>query len=231
MHAYSHTCILHTHVQKRVHTRVHTRVHSYIRMYVFIFQHLIYLDSICRFLIKDPRTLYSVIPGHRNHRNDPASVFLSTHWWSQHPACQCWLFLVDFCFFKPLRKCHPSQRGFKVQCKKQAKKIFLYWDFLMLYFLRDFLLKNLLKKSLKKSNIKNLKIFFERFYVDFLLDFMFFEEILCWRSFYKSLRNCSNRCQRVSNKRARKRLNSRLQFISASFYVPGCYCSLTRDDD
>ena len=27
----------------------------------------------------------------------------------------------------------------------------------------------------------------------FLLDLMFFEEILCWKSFYKSLRNCSNR--------------------------------------
>jgi len=46
---------------------------------------------------------YRVIPGHRNHRNDPASVFLSTHWWSQHPACQR-------CFYKPLRNCHPSQR-------------------------------------------------------------------------------------------------------------------------
>jgi len=29
---------------------------------------------------------YRVILGHTNHRNDPASVFLSTHWWSQHPA-------------------------------------------------------------------------------------------------------------------------------------------------
>jgi len=121
MHAYLHTSILHTHVQKRVHTRVHTRVHSYISMYVFIFQHLIYLDSICRFLMKDPRTLYSVIPGHRNHRNDPASVFPSTHWWSQHPACQRWLFLVVSCFYKPLRNCHPSQRVSKVQCKKPAK--------------------------------------------------------------------------------------------------------------
>ena len=41
--------------------------------------------------------------GHRNHWNDPASEFLSTHWWSQHPACQR-------CFYQPLRKCHPSQR-------------------------------------------------------------------------------------------------------------------------
>jgi len=30
-------------------------------------------------------------------------VFLSTHWWSKHPACQR-------CFYKPLRNCHPSQR-------------------------------------------------------------------------------------------------------------------------
>ena len=31
---------------------------------------------------------YRVIPGHRNQVFDPASVFLSTHSWSQHPACQ-----------------------------------------------------------------------------------------------------------------------------------------------
>ena len=31
---------------------------------------------------------YSRVPGHRNHVFDPASVFLSTHRWSQHPACQ-----------------------------------------------------------------------------------------------------------------------------------------------
>jgi len=65
---------------------------------------------------------YSSIPAHRNHQNDPASVFLSTHWWSQHPASQRWLFLVVSCFFKPLRNCHPSQRVSKVQCKKPAKK-------------------------------------------------------------------------------------------------------------
>jgi len=35
-----------------------------------------------------------VIPGHRNYDFDPASVFLSTRWWSQHPASQRWLFLV-----------------------------------------------------------------------------------------------------------------------------------------
>jgi len=67
---------------------------------------------------------YSRVPGHRNHRNDPASVFLSTHWWSQHPACQRWLFLVVSCFYKPLRNCHPSQRISKVQCEKLAKKFF-----------------------------------------------------------------------------------------------------------
>jgi len=31
---------------------------------------------------------YRVILGHRTHAFDPARVFLSTHWWSQHPACQ-----------------------------------------------------------------------------------------------------------------------------------------------
>jgi len=46
---------------------------------------------------------YRVVPGHRNHFFDPASVFSSTHWWSQHPACQR-------CFYKPLRNYHPSQR-------------------------------------------------------------------------------------------------------------------------
>jgi len=46
---------------------------------------------------------YSSIPGHRNHLNDPASMFINTHWWSQHPTCQ-------HCFYKPSRNCHPSQR-------------------------------------------------------------------------------------------------------------------------
>jgi len=43
------------------------------------------------------RARYRVIPGHSNHVFDPASVLLSTHWSSQHPACQ-------HCFYKPLRK-------------------------------------------------------------------------------------------------------------------------------
>jgi len=46
---------------------------------------------------------YSRVPGHKNYDFDPASVFRSTHWWRQHPACQR-------CFYKPLRNCHPSQR-------------------------------------------------------------------------------------------------------------------------
>ena len=60
-------------------------------------------------------------------------------------------------------------------------------------------------------------LIFTRFYV--------FKEILCWRSFYKSLRDCPNRCQRVSKKRARNQPNSRLQFLSASFDVPGWPCT------
>jgi len=44
---------------------------------------------------------YRVVPGHRNHLNDPASEFLSTHWWRQNPACQR-------CFYKPLKSCHPA---------------------------------------------------------------------------------------------------------------------------
>ena len=43
------------------------------------------------------------LPRARNHGFDPASVFLSTHWWSQHPACQR-------CFYKPWRNCPASQR-------------------------------------------------------------------------------------------------------------------------
>jgi len=111
---------------------------------------------------------YRVILGHRNHWNDPASVFLSTHGWSQHPACQHWLFLVISCFFKPLRNCHPSQWVSKLQCKKPAKKIIQYWD-VMLTFLGDFML-----------------IFQE---ILWLRDVRFFKKILRWfltrsRSFY-----------------------------------------------
>jgi len=89
---------------------------------------------------------YRVILGHRNHWNDPASVFLSTHGWSQHPACQHWLFLVISCFFKPLRNCHPSQWVSKLQCKKPAKK----------------------NNSILRCDVD----FFRRFYVDFSRDFM-----------------------------------------------------------
>ena len=115
---------------------------------------------------------YRVIPAHRNHRNDPASVFLSTHWWSQHPASQRWLFLVVSCFFKPLRNCHPSQRVLKVQCKNRPKECFyieifvgfskrfyvFLRDFMLIFnyvyvFLRDFMLEKflLIIKKLPKS--------------------------------------------------------------------------------
>jgi len=67
---------------------------------------------------------YSRVPGHRNHQNDPASVFLSTYGWSQHPACQRWLLLVVSCFYKTLTNCHPNQRVSKEQCRKPAKKYF-----------------------------------------------------------------------------------------------------------
>jgi len=54
-------------------------------------------------LIKQSNAHYINIPARRVHVFDPAIVFLSTHWWSQHPACQR-------CFYKPLRNCHPSQQ-------------------------------------------------------------------------------------------------------------------------
>ena len=110
---------------------------------------------------------YSRVPGHINHRNDPASVFLSTHWWSQHPACQRCLFLVVSCFYKPLRNCHPSHRvsQAKVHCKKPAKKISI---------LRFYV-----------AFLKRFYVFFRDFMLIFYIDFqvMVFEEIWCWRSF------------------------------------------------
>jgi len=47
--------------------------------------------------------VYTKVPGHRNHRSDPASELQRTHWWRQHPTCQ-------HCLYQPLRNCHPSQR-------------------------------------------------------------------------------------------------------------------------
>jgi len=44
---------------------------------------------------------YRVFPAHRNRFFDPASEFLSTHWWSQNPACQR-------CFSEPLKNCHTA---------------------------------------------------------------------------------------------------------------------------
>jgi len=48
---------------------------------------------------------YRVIPAHWNHVLTQPACLLSTHWWSQHPACQR-------CFYDLLRNCrwHPSQR-------------------------------------------------------------------------------------------------------------------------
>jgi len=57
---------------------------------------------------------YRVIPEHRNHVFDPASVFLSTHWWSQHLACQR-------SFYKPFRNCQPSQRVSTVHLPLQPR--------------------------------------------------------------------------------------------------------------
>ena len=42
---------------------------------------------LCR-LILVLSSIYRVVPGHNDHLNDPASEFLSTHWWNQNPACQ-----------------------------------------------------------------------------------------------------------------------------------------------
>jgi len=89
---------------------------------------------------------HSTDPGHWNRSFDPASEFLSTHWWSQNPACQC-------CFYKPLKNCHPASRFLKYSARNRPI-FFLYWDFML-----DF-------KEI-------LFWFFKRFY-DFLKDFMCF---------------------------------------------------------
>jgi len=68
--------------------------------------------------------------------------------------------LVVSCLYKPLRSCHPSQRVSEVQCKKLAKKYFLRF---YVGFLRDFMLI-----------FEDILCFLKRFYVDALLDFMFF---------------------------------------------------------
>jgi len=57
------------------------------------------------------------IQGHRNHLNDPASVFLSTHRWSQHPACQR-------CFYKPLINCHPPSQQVSVSVFLSFSNVF-----------------------------------------------------------------------------------------------------------
>jgi len=71
--------------------------------------------------------VYRVILGHKNHRNDPASVFLSTHWWSQHPACQR-------CFYKPLINCHSSQRV----CTPSVETLIFHEQFLFFLSKSDF---------------------------------------------------------------------------------------------
>jgi len=75
---------------------------------------------------------YSTDPGNRNRFFDPASEFLSTHWWSQNPACQR-------CFYKPFKNCHTPSGFLKYSARNRPKKIFLCWDF-MLDFWRDFML-------------------------------------------------------------------------------------------
>jgi len=121
MHIYIYICI---YIYTYIYTYIYIVIYTYMHICIYIFTYIyVYV--------------YSRVPGHRNHRNDTANVFLITHWWSQHPACHRWLFLVVSCFFKPLGNCHPSPRVSKVQCKKPAKKIFVYWD-LILNFLGDF---------------------------------------------------------------------------------------------
>jgi len=85
-------------------------VHMYVCMHTWCTYLCIYIGiHICMYVytmyICVCNCGYSSIPAHRNHTFDPATVFLSTHWWSQHPACQR-------CFYKPLKNYYPSQRVF-----------------------------------------------------------------------------------------------------------------------
>jgi len=110
-----------------------------------------------------PCTLYSTDPGHRNRFFDPASKFLSTHWWSQNLACQR-------CFYKPFKNCHPASGFLKYRARNRPKKYFYIeiscWIFKQIWCW-----------------------FFIRFY-DFLRDFMFVYVILRWFSrFYVFLRH------------------------------------------
>jgi len=137
MYIYMYICIyINTYVCTRIHTYMYTYKDICIRIYI----------SISLVAQWTKRYHYSSVPEHKTHRNDPASVFLSTHWWSQRPACQHWMFLVVSFFYKPLRNCHPSQQGFKVQCKKLAKKnisiLRFYVGFVrdFMFFSRDFML-------------------------------------------------------------------------------------------
>ena len=72
---------------------------------------IVYSSHLCIYFWADT-VIYRVIPGHRNHVFDPASVFLSTHWWSQHPACQR-------CFYKPFRNCSPASE-FRARGKRRG---------------------------------------------------------------------------------------------------------------
>ena len=50
---------------------------------------------------------------------------------------------------------------------------------------------------------------------------MFFWEVLCWRSFYKSLRKCLNRCQRVSKPSLKKPAQFQPAVSICQFLCPG----------
>jgi len=55
---------------------------------------------------------------------------------------------------------------------------------------------------------------------------MFFGQILCWEVYINHKKLPTLLPAGFLKKRARNRPNSRLQFLSANFYVLGCYCTL-----
>jgi len=79
-----------THTHSHIHTFTHTHTPTVLDVFL---RNLNYRNQVWN---------YKRVLVHKSHVCDPACMFLSTHWWSQHPACQS-------CFYKPLRNCNPSE--------------------------------------------------------------------------------------------------------------------------
>jgi len=118
---------------------------------------------------------------------------VSTKWWSQHPACQR-------CFYKPFRNCHPSRR---VSTPPVETLIFDKEDpFLIQIFDKE---HSFLSPIFDKEDR-----FFDK------------ED---WNPVCTNHRKTAQIAASgfLNKAQWRNRPNSRLQFLSGSFHVPGCY--------